>query len=234
MDDSKKISEIQERIVSLYLRLNGYLQTGLIIHSKDWGDNYGEIDRLGVRFINHSQLERQIECDPNLKIGGENIDFVICEVKNKEITFNDSVKTSPKAQFSWHQIGSWSGLFNDNEIDGIVENGPSLVENTQTSISEYIVDSEQFGRIRLRPILFVFDSRGLQGRHGYLIVTGDQILDYIWECFDPEVRRETCSTTYPYTAWGTEFTDIVQYIKDRVKENKDRGTLDSLIKKLKV
>lgn len=232
MNETKKISEIQERIVALYLRLNGYFQSGLIIHSQKWGENYGEIDRLALRMKNHSQLERQTECDEILRLSDENIDFIIAEVKNSGIEFNKSLIDSPKAEFSWYQIASWSGIFNEAEIDEIVEKGQSLVSKSNGTASELIFDSETFGKIRIRPIFFSFDEGVSVSENQYLVINGDQVIDYIYRCFDPIVVRETCSTAYPYTAWGTEFSDIVETIKNRIKAGEERLTASSLVVEL--
>lgn len=45
---SKQKSQFQERLVGLYLRLNGYLQSGFIPHSEIWGNAGTDIDRIGI------------------------------------------------------------------------------------------------------------------------------------------------------------------------------------------
>lgn len=45
--------EIHEALVVLYLRLNGYFTTGLVVQAPEWGQNRTEIDCLAVRHPNH-------------------------------------------------------------------------------------------------------------------------------------------------------------------------------------
>lgn len=89
-------SQFQERLVSLYLRLNGYLQTGYIPHSEKWGEAGTDIDRIGLRFPLHSQREREIECCPLLNIPKDSIDIIIAEVKNESLKFNESITKEEK------------------------------------------------------------------------------------------------------------------------------------------
>lgn len=53
--------EVNEALATLYLRLNGYFTTGLILHSPDWGENRTELDCVAIRHPNHSQPERGVE-----------------------------------------------------------------------------------------------------------------------------------------------------------------------------
>ena len=51
---SKEESNIQENLVKLYLRLNGYFTTGFIIHSNK-NKIKSEIDNISIRFPNNTQ-----------------------------------------------------------------------------------------------------------------------------------------------------------------------------------
>lgn len=57
MTDKEK-SNIQENLVKLYLRLNGYFSTGFIIHSSENKIN-SEIDNISVRFPLHHQNDTE-------------------------------------------------------------------------------------------------------------------------------------------------------------------------------
>ena len=46
-----KRSELQEKLVALYLRLNRYFTTELIIHSPNAKEVEGEIDIIGVYVV---------------------------------------------------------------------------------------------------------------------------------------------------------------------------------------
>ena len=84
-----------------------------------------------------------------------------------------------------------------------------------------------FGSITIRPILFSIETEKL-GTETKLWINGFEILDYIWECLCPEIRRVECSTRYPFELWGSEFSDIVKYIKYRDKNGYGIGTVDEM------
>lgn len=50
-----KKSEINEMLTALYLRLNGYFTTGLVVHSDEWGNVKTEADVVAIRMPHHSQ-----------------------------------------------------------------------------------------------------------------------------------------------------------------------------------
>ncbi|MBL4805719.1 MAG: hypothetical protein JKY31_00330 [Rhodobacteraceae bacterium] len=73
--------KVYEALTALYLRLNGYFTTGLVIHSAERGQNAGEIDCLAVRFPSHHQSLRSIKESDFLDVSDKMIDLIICEVK---------------------------------------------------------------------------------------------------------------------------------------------------------
>ena len=73
-------SELQEQLVRLFLRLNGYLTSGLIIHSSQKGNNKTELDIVAVRFPNHKQIDRRVECSKYMDYPTDSIDIIIGEV----------------------------------------------------------------------------------------------------------------------------------------------------------
>ena len=75
-------SEVQEDLLSLYLRLNGFFVSSLIVHSHQHGHNRTEIDALAVRFPHNSEPERKVGPDEYLETSAEHIDLLICEVKS--------------------------------------------------------------------------------------------------------------------------------------------------------
>lgn len=239
MDDKKK-SLFQERLVCLYLRLNGYLQSGYIPHSAIWGNAGTDIDRIAVRFPLHSQPEREIGCSPLLELPDElatenPIDIVIAEVKNKKLSYNDTlVKTENKALENWGQLLRWIGLFEATEITNLTTQliavaGKNGAKNNGSV--EIIQHRNSFGFITIRPILFSIEKAKNEDSTEFWI-NGIEILDYIWECFSPELPRIACSTTYDFKLWGFEFMDIVSYLKDRYKNDQGVPTLDEMYRKL--
>lgn len=231
---SKK-SQFQERLVSLFLRLNGYLQSGFIPHSEEWGNAGTDIDRIALRFPNHSQAERQIPCYSNLDIPEQTIDIIIAEVKNTSLEFNETLtKIDKRAESNWSQILNWIGLFDEEQIAHLVPklilqaNNQSLMTDGKFSGIEH---KNNFGAITIRPIIFsMATSKSTMDTQKW--INGDEILLYIWECLCPELRRKTCSTRYPFTLWGAEFTDIIMYLKARHDIGEQVGSLNEMYKKL--
>lgn len=233
--DKNDISQFQERLVSLYLRLNGYLQTGYIPHAKKWGEAGTDIDRIGLRFPGHRQTEREIECDSLIDIPTDSIDIVIAEVKNNDLKFNDSIIDKKKRAIeNWTQILNWIGLFREKDIDSLVL---SLIDLTskngqiENCSFDKITYESDFGLITIRPMLFVFEQQKSENDEKAW-VNGEEILKYVWKCFCPEIKRDNCSTRYPFKLWGTEFSDIVEYIKDRHKRKLEIGTLSDMYSEL--
>src|SRR5271154_6799437 len=74
--------KLQESIVTLYLRLNGYFTTSLIVHHSEVGKNTTDLDVLAVRFPWHSQPDRQVGSAPELECPDAGIDLIIGEVKS--------------------------------------------------------------------------------------------------------------------------------------------------------
>ena len=92
-------SDVQETLVSLYLRLNGYFVSGFIAHA-DYGVRT-EMDVLAVRFPLHSEPEREVlPCD-RLAVPNDEIDFIVGEVKGgtENVRFNwaSGINPSPSA-----------------------------------------------------------------------------------------------------------------------------------------
>ena len=97
MANKKPQSRLQEDIVRLYLRLNGFFVTGFIVHSPIHGRNRAEIDALAIRMPHNSELEREIKPDQLLDLTNNYTDLVICEVKSlgKQLQFNRSLSANP-------------------------------------------------------------------------------------------------------------------------------------------
>jgi hypothetical protein len=53
-------SDVHEILTMLYLRLNGYFTTGLILHSPERGQARTDIDCLAVHHPYHRQSERGV------------------------------------------------------------------------------------------------------------------------------------------------------------------------------
>lgn len=92
----KERSQLQERLVKLYLRLNGYFSDGFIVHH-DINSRISLEDILGVRFPNHSESEREAGLCSRLQLNdSNNIDILIGEVKSNGVSlrFNNAISTN--------------------------------------------------------------------------------------------------------------------------------------------
>lgn len=202
-----KKHELEEKLVKLFLRLNGYFLTDLVIHSGKKGENKTQIDAIGVRFPFHEQKDRGLNCSEVLCIPEGKIDVLVCEVKGStEVPkFNESLTNSPEAI---EKLLSWIGIFEQSKVEKIANE----LKKTFTTIENDIYS--------LRPVLFTF---GGKRNPETLSATGEEVLDFIWACFRPPNDRASCSTTYNYEAWGPDYTELVRYFKDN-KESTGRIT----------
>jgi len=53
-----------------------------------------------------------------------------------------------------------------------------------------------------------------------------EIFRYLWQCFCPEMPRDSCSTRYDFGLWGESDEPLVSYFKDR--GSKGPGKLNNL------
>lgn len=109
-------SDIQETLVSLYLRLNGYFVSGFIAHADNGVRT--EMDVLAVRFPLHSEPEREVLPCERLVVPTDRIDFVVAEVKggSRNVRFNPAFWRNPD---SIRAVLRRFGAFDDREIDRV-------------------------------------------------------------------------------------------------------------------
>jgi DNA-binding CsgD family transcriptional regulator len=214
------IKDIQEDLVRLFLRLNGYFATGLIIHSPILGDNKTELDIIGVRFPFHSQVDRTVECCTYLQIPDNTIDIIIGEVKSGEqrLQFNPGLRQD---RATIEKLIDWIGAVEPAEKNRVIDEVAIAMipqeKNTPDRFRE-IRTTNSVGAISIRPIVFSLD-RDRPGKNQPRFVFGQLILDYIWECFRPQDIRSTCSTIYDFQMWGHSLMPIVEYFKNESKNN---------------
>lgn len=218
-----------ESMVKLYLRLNGYFQTGLISHSKDWGNNLTEIDAIAVRFPNHHQPERQVGYCPVLTPSIVHIEVVIAEVKTTKVEFNPPLKTANNnADRNWEQILNWIGMFDSIEIKRLIPLLKHVADLDKSELSG-ILSNFKGQQVLLRPIIFSLEnSNSTSNPKTY--ISGEEVIDYIWLCLCPGAKRADCSTIYPLSNWGIEFEPIVNFFKQRNDNNQGKPGILDLIK----
>lgn len=216
-----KRSDLQEKLVALYLRLNGYLTTGLIIHfSKEIG---GEIDIIGVRFQGHQQPDREISSSNFLEIpNNTKIDLIIGEVKGKKaaLQFNESLRLNPDRV---KKMINWIGCI-DND-DETINEFQKLIEPLAIENSNSFKKMERNG-VSVRPIIFAPD-RNAPRPNQIKFVHGAELINYCWSCLRPAKQRIECSTDYKaINNWGEQFENILGYFKN--KNKKEPGMMDDL------
>jgi hypothetical protein len=226
-------SQLQELLVKLFLRLNGYFTSGLIIHSDEKGKNKTEIDLLAVRFPHHNQTDRMIDCLDYLKIPDNSIDIIIGEVKGSrlKVSFNKALYSDIQ---TIKKVINWIGVIPEKRVHEITNKLQIILKPSEANNSEkfkvlnYSFDSYL---ITIRPILFCID-RGNPKINQQRYVYGKIMLDYIWDCLSPKALRNTCSTSYPTNLWGFEFQELVNYFKNSSKESV--GSIKELYKHFKL
>jgi hypothetical protein len=225
MSDEKQRSRIQEELLSLYLRLNGYFLTGLIIHSPVPGRVSTEVDVLAIRFPHNQQPERQVLPDPLLEPSNERTDLLICEVKSRgqQLRFNEALVDSTATLTSLLQ---WSGLHSDAEIQDLVpafRDALSVTVKPNQSIPT--VDAPRQSRVRG---ILCSPERDKRQKGQAWFIPGPPMLSYISQCLCPSTPRSGCATTYDYGLWG-KYERLIRYIKDRGYNNP--GTIAELYEK---
>ncbi len=204
--------------MSLFLRLNGYVTTGLVIHSPTFGKNQTELDTIAIRFPYHNQDDRVVKCSEYLQIPKDTIDIIIGEVKsgNEPIQFNQALREDRN---SIEKLVNWIGAFNTDEVNSVVNALKDILKpktiNTPDNFNSHSVQNKT-GKYSVRPIIFSID-RPFPKKNQTRFVSGQTILDFIWSCFRPDTERKSCATTYNLNMWGHTLRPIVQYFKDPQK-----------------
>lgn len=226
---TNKLQGIQEDLVNLFLRLNGYLTTGLVIHSSAFGKNQTEIDIVAIRFPYHNQDDRIVECSEYLEIPNDTIDIIISEVKSgkEQIQFNRSLTENKN---SIEKLIKWIGVIETEEIESVVNALYDILKpkdvNTPDNFNCHIIQTK-IGNYSIRPIIFSLD-RPKAKRNQTRFVSGQIILDFIWSCLRPTNERVSCSTKYNYNMWGHSLLPIVEYFKN--EKRKSVGNMNDFYK----
>ena len=228
-------STLQEKLVALYLRLNGYFVSGFIVHAPIEYQNAAgetrrartELDILAVRFPFNREPERVVLPSTYLDVSNSHIDIVIGEVKGglkERLQFNRGLRENPDAIES---ILGWIGILDDEKTKSIIGSIESILstqnEPDYSKFSEYIVPKEiSKNNIRFRTIIFAPDRpKPSLGQIRY--VYGGEIIDFVWRCLCPEESRVDCETKYDYGLWGN-YEELVRYFKrvDRKPNSLDK------------
>jgi hypothetical protein len=219
--DSKEKSCVQENLLNLYLRLNGYFVSGVIVHSPIIGKATTEVDVLAIRFPHNSEPERLVEPDNALSVSAQDIDLVICEVKSKGQTlqFNKALYGSVDSVKS---LLRWAGIHTAIEIEDLAPKVSTMLQPNSTYTDIPCVQGPR--RTRIRGLMCCPERDKIHSNQPFFI-SGSALFEYISKCLCPETPRASCSTKYDYGLWG-EHENIVRYFKGRGFNN--QGTIDDL------
>lgn len=235
---------IQESLVALYLRLNGFFTSGYIMHADTSNlakREKGEIDILAVRLPFSREPETAVPVSPYLGIRQDTVEVVIGEVKSgkEKLQFNPSIRDASNVIRALRRAG-----FTNNEdvlrsiASSLVDRMPPLAVRPRPSPDFELINPKDVllqprGDIcyptRIRPILFHL-GRELPKRNQVWFVGYGQIMEDIWKRLRPETQPDSCQRVYDYHLWGPVFDAIVTYFKD--KDRNEPGTPDELVRAL--
>jgi hypothetical protein len=224
-------SDLEEHLVALYLRLNGYFTSGFIIHGNKQDKLRGEVDVLATRFPLNREPERKVGTSPELKVPTDRVDFIIGEVKNKKDVpcFNMPMYDIENIKYQLR----WLGMFTDLEVSVISRELLNQL-NTKDDGFPNVQWSQSDGGNPLRPPcqvrLILFDLNP-ENPTDPRCVSGEAVMKHTWACLRRDAQIKSCGRRYGYTAWGPVFEPMVMYFKD--KKRKDHlGNVNEMIEQL--
>jgi hypothetical protein len=202
-------AEIHEALATLYLRLNGYFTTGLILHSPEWGQNRTEVDCLAIRHPNHSQPERGVECAEFLDIRKDEIDLILCEVKScpEDLMFNETIRTDPEVL---RGLFRWAGIFSEQQVVTVADRVRPLLNAGVKA--ETVRNGVLEGQCRVRPLLCCPPCSDCDCADRWCLI-GLEVFRRVNQCFNPPTKRDACSTRYNFRQWGYALRPLVEYFK---------------------
>lgn len=203
-------TEVHEALAALYLRLNGYFTTGLVLPSSEWGESRTEVDCFAVRHPEHSQPERGVESSRFLAIGKGEVDVIICEVKSRteDLIFNKPLRTDLEAV---RALLRWAGIFSETQVISVADRLQPLLQSGLAI--ERVRSGVLEGRCRVRPLLCCPPCSQSDCTDRWCL-DGAEIFRFVNECFNPPLKRDPCSTRYNFRQWGYALAPLVQYFKN--------------------
>ncbi|HIF9288073.1 TPA: hypothetical protein ACX6Q0_000014 [Photobacterium damselae] len=209
--ETKEKSNLQEKIVRLYLRLNGFITDGFIAHSDTHGVNLAETDVIGVRFPFHIEREREVTVCEKLQIQDDSIHVFVGEVKShgQQLQFNNAITSNIEVT---KKVFKRIGIIPAEQVDEQAESIHRLFQHqnfTNSTPSRMSIGGTHYV---VSALMFKPETDNQNRTQSYFI-TGTDIFSYIWSCFRPTQPRCGCATTYDYSTWG-EYEELVNYFKD--------------------
>lgn len=204
-------ADLQEALVVLYLRLNGYFTTGFIVHSSTPGRVTTELDVLAVRLSRNAEPERGIGCAPELDPWDGGMDFIIGEVKThrEPLQFNRDIRDGAAVA----AILRWWGHLTKEEVDQKTQEVVSILEPRPGATAAPTVQCPRDARVRA--VLFSPETRSDRRPQQAWFMPGPPLFNYLFECLHPSEPRAACATNYGAGQWGVGLASVIAYFKDR-------------------
>jgi hypothetical protein len=212
---------IQESLVNLYLRLNGYFTSGHIVHAKP--DNLAirektEIDVFALRLPYSREPETGNFPSEYLHVENGILDVIVGEVKSgrQPIQFNPGIRDTGNMVSALRRVGFTA---NDKALCKIASeltnqmipqpvNHPDIrIEITLKPSADILYPT------RIRPVLFHLGRREPTKNQAWF-VGYQQIMNFTWRCLRKEFQPDSCQREYDYGLWGPVIESIVDYIKN--------------------
>ncbi|ABS12842.1 MULTISPECIES: hypothetical protein [Brucella/Ochrobactrum group] len=213
-----------EKLVGLYLRLNGYFLSKYIIHSPKSGTVRGEVDWLAFKGAHHSQSHvGDSGCD-FLSLKEKHNDIIICEVKSSASSdFNKSLKSTENIK----DILSWIGVVSDRDIDSLAEKVSKLVSRDVDKIEAQL--GIVYQNYVFRPLLAIGVDSDRDFEKRWRLNTGI-IFNFIKKRLATENHIPSCSRNYGASQWGDDYKDLIDWFK---KNNAETINIENFNKKFK-
>lgn len=210
-----KLDSHYEVLSKLYLRLNGYLVSNLIIHSSNSGECSTEIDIIGVRMPFHEQSDRKVSTSEFLNPMNNWIEIIIADVKNvkanNKIKFNSGLRNKDE---SIKKLIAWIGCYETITEKDISEFKQSLNSHNSNELKDFVSFKKDFpfGKFNFK---FTFFCPQLEkwNNKGYKYIHFEEISYFIWHCLNKQKVINSCSRKYNYELWN-EFEKYVIFFKD--------------------
>lgn len=228
---------IQEILVALYLRLNGFYTSGHILHADLETPairEKGDIDVFAVRLPFSSEPETGVLPSEYLGITNGVMEILIGEVKSgrEPIQFNDTLRDPSNLV----RVLRRAGFTNSEKTLEILAHtltermAPQPINNPENRIKEFLQpEGDILYPTHIRPVIFHLGYR-LPRRNQAWFVGYEEIMSDIWKRLRKEYQPNTCQREYDIHLWGPVYDAIASYFKD-TKRN-EPGTSAELVRTL--
>jgi hypothetical protein len=200
------MSDLQEHLLRLYLRLNGFFTSGFIVHSSESAKNKTEVDTIAVRFPNNGEPERQVKPDSWLDLSKHHVEFAICEAKTKP-RFNRALYSDTRAI---ETILRWGGMFTQATLIKLVPEVQGIL-SPESKPTPIIRRTEPHDGVIVRSLLFCPKLAGPDAKQSWF-VGSDAAFKFIFSCLSPASQPPTCGRRYGAAQWA-ELAPLVNLFK---------------------